>query len=115
MASWIFVATVLLKQGLEVSDLYEFVAMLAIYKTIKIIHRFTLLLLLSIIICKLSTQLMVHDLGHLAVVTLSNSTLIDIIMLFKQSLKRLVGVHVVFFQAEDVEGLLLCDESSLDS
>lgn len=62
----------------------------------------------------LLTKLSVHDLGHLALVTSCCATLINVIMLLKQSLEVIIRVGVIFCQSKDLEGLLLRDESSLD-
>lgn len=62
----------------------------------------------------LTTKLVVHNLRHLAVVALSNSTLVDIIMLLQKTLQAFVRVHSILVQAQDIKGLLLSHKPTLN-
>jgi len=53
-----------------------------------------------------------HNLRHLTVVTLSNTALVYIIVLFEQLLQILIGVHIVLFQTKNIKCLLFCHKPS---
>lgn len=59
-------------------------------------------------------QLYVHDLSHVAVVGHSVG-LVDVVVLLKETLQRLVGLQIAFLQPQDLKCLLLGDKSTFDA